>query len=103
MPPIHWQMHRLELQDYILFRSIKKLEGLRVRADALDRLIPLVEQMEFPVVRTGGFQLKIGIPEKLDAALKKRSASTGLDQRALLILAAREYKRRVQQADKEIQ
>ena len=96
MPPdnAHWVVLALVVDDYEEIRNIKKIEGLKVRADALERLTQIVDELDVPVVKAGKKRLRLGVPRTLYKALKRKALATGLDQRALLILAAREYRRR---------
>ena len=96
MPPdkVHWIVLALVKDDYEEIRTIKKVEGLKVRADALERLTQIVDELDVPDVKAGKKRLRLGVPRALYEALKCKASATGLDQRALLILAAREYRRR---------
>jgi hypothetical protein len=99
VPPVktnvHWAVFALTEADYDLLRTIKRIEDYKVRADALEQLAPVVEELDVPLVKPGKRRLRLGVPETLYSALKKKAELTGFDQRALLILAAREYRRRV--------
>ena len=97
---LHWQVFYFTDDDYRLLRYIKKIQGHRVRADALAQLATIVEEIDLPVIKAGPKQIKLGLPKELYSALQRRAKETGFDQRALLVLAAREYRRRHRRGEK---